>query len=342
MKDVDNTKELTAISLCSGMLGIERGIKRTGIEVRPVAYVEREAFVCFNLVSQMESGLVDSAPIWSDVTTFDGQPFRNKVHGIIGGYPCQGESNAGLRQLESDPRYLWPHIERIIREVNPLFCFFENVEGHITGTFKYVLRSLRALGFTVEAGLFSAAEVGAPHQRKRIFILACADLGELRRCLADANLSKRNLSNKSERNEKASITQSSNLLGDSMRERLPERNVRREASRTDEPFQGSELSRTNAKGVTMANPNSQRGRESSSILQPNEFDQISQKWPARPGYGKEEWEAPRTVESGLGCTVNGYNFRTDLLRMYGNGVVEQTAEVAFRELIRKLFFNLVD
>lgn len=311
MKDVDNTKEPTAISLCSGMLGIERGIKRAGVKVRPVAYVEREAFVCFNLVSQMEAGLVDSAPIWSDVTTFNGRPFRNKVHGIIGGYPCQGESSAGLRKLESDPRYLWPHIERIVREVNPLFCFFENVEGHITGTFKYVLRSLRALGFTVEAGLFSAAEAGAPHQRKRVFILACADLRELRRCLAN-----------------------------SMCKGLPERNVRKEVNRTDGAFQRSKLSGTNTKDVTLADPNGKRRRKSSSVIESDELNQISEKWPVRPGHEQEEWEAPRTVKSGMGCTVDGYNFRTDLLRMYGNGVVEQTAEVAFRDLTKKLFSNL--
>ena len=79
------------------MRGIERGIERTGVKPRVVAYVEIEAFIVQNLVAQMESGLLDPAPIWSNLKTFPMEGFRNKVHGIIGGYPCQPFSNAGRR-----------------------------------------------------------------------------------------------------------------------------------------------------------------------------------------------------------------------------------------------------
>lgn len=60
------------------------------------------------------------------------------------------------------------------------------------------------------------------------------------------------------------------------------------------------------------------------------------KWPARPGQEQYEWEAPR-VESSLGYAVNGYNFREDLLRMAGNAVVEQVAEVAWKTLWNKFY-----
>lgn len=64
-------------------------------------------------------------------------------------------------------------------------------------------------------------------------------------------------------------------------------------------------------------------------------------WPARPGEPQQAWEFPRLIsreaESGMGISVNGYSFREDLLRALGNGVVEQTAELAFRDLLRKHF-----
>ena len=62
---------------------------------------------------------------------------------------------------------------------------------------------------------------------------------------------------------------------------------------------------------------------------------ISESWPAPPGGAQHSWEAPRTIKPGMGCTVDGYNFREDLLRAFGNSVVEQTAEIAFRDLLKK-------
>jgi len=304
---VDNTENIRILSLCSGMLGIERGIERSGINTRTVAYVEREAFVCFNMANQMEAGMVDAAPIWTDVTTFDGKPFRNKVHLITGGYPCQGESTAGLRRLQNDPRFLWPHFERIICEVNPLSCFFENVDGHLTGTFPYVLRSLRNIGYAVEAGIYSAVEVGAPHSRKRVFILACSDIGEFRRCMAYSNNRSGGLPNKSERERAAAINKNRGAMADA--------HIARSGSMRNR----NESTFPHIRGTSV-----------------DVGDTVACEWPARPGMPQKEWEEPRVAKPGLGCTVNGYNFRIDLLRMYGNGVVEQTAEKAWIELTRKI------
>jgi len=134
--------------------------------------VEIEAFATANLVAKIEQGQMDAAPIWTNLKTFDGRPFRDKVHGIIGGYPCQPFSNAGKRAGTDDPRHLWPYIEEHIRTIRPLWCFFENVGGHLSLGFEEVAQSLRDLGYKVEAGLFTAAEVGSPHKRERLFILA--------------------------------------------------------------------------------------------------------------------------------------------------------------------------
>ena len=134
--------------------------------------MEIEAFICENLVAGMESGLLDPTPIWTDVKTFDPKPFRGKIHGYIGGYPCQPFSVAGKRKATEDPRHLWPYIQRHIEAIEPIWCFFENVRGHLTLGFDEVYRSLSDMGYAVECGIFTAEEVGAPHQRERLFILA--------------------------------------------------------------------------------------------------------------------------------------------------------------------------
>nr|WP_244651179.1 DNA cytosine methyltransferase [Rhizobium sp. CFBP 8762] len=142
---------------------------------KTVCYVEREAFPASVLVARMEDKALDHAPVWDDVTTFDGRPWRGKVHILTGGYPCQPFSFAGRRLGQDDPRHLWPHIARIITELEPEWCFFENVEGHMSLGADAVFADLARLGFSIKAGLFSAAEVGASHQRRRLFIVAHAD-----------------------------------------------------------------------------------------------------------------------------------------------------------------------
>jgi len=169
---------MNVLALCSGIGGgIELGLKLAEPTARTVCYVEREAFPIAVTLTRIREGYLDDAPIWSDVTTFDGKPWRNVVDCITGGYPCQPFSVAGQRQGEHDPRHLWPDIKRIVGEVRPRFCFFENVAGHLQLGFESVWRDLSDMGYEVEAGLFTAAEVGAPHKRQRLFILAHADAG---------------------------------------------------------------------------------------------------------------------------------------------------------------------
>ena len=91
---------------------------------------------------------------------------------LSGGYPCQPFSSAGKRAGADDPRHLWPYIRDGIRRMAPGICFFENVEGHISLGLSSVISDLEELGYQVSWGIFSAAEVGAPHQRKRVFIMA--------------------------------------------------------------------------------------------------------------------------------------------------------------------------
>jgi len=169
---VDITKAITHLGLCAGYGGIELGIKRVIPALRTVALCEIEAFAVANLVSKMEAGLMDAAPVWTDLKTFPWEEFRDRVDILTGGYPCQPFSAAGKRLGGEDPRHLWPHLSRGISILQPRMCFFENVEGHITCGLHHVLCDLGRLGYRTTWGIFSASECGAPHQRKRVFVMA--------------------------------------------------------------------------------------------------------------------------------------------------------------------------
>lgn len=160
------------LSLCAGVGGIELGFKLAEPTSRTVCYVEIEAFACEILARRMEEKRLDAAPIWTNLKTFDCHPWRGKVDCITGGYPCQPFSVAGKKLGTNDPRHLWPDIKRLITEIEPPICFFENVSNHLRVGFEEVANDLQQMGYKIKAGLFTAQEVGAPHQRERLFILA--------------------------------------------------------------------------------------------------------------------------------------------------------------------------
>ena len=178
---MDTTKTITHLSLCSGYEGIGLGLRRVLPNLREIAYVEIEAFAIANLVAKMEAEQLDPAPIFTDLKTFPYEQFRGKVDILSGGFPCQPFSSAGKRKATDDPRHLFPFIADGIRKCQPRIVFLENVQGILsckTGdgepVLQYVLRELEEMGYQATAGIFSAEEVGAPHQRKRVFILGYA------------------------------------------------------------------------------------------------------------------------------------------------------------------------
>ena len=169
---MDTTSSITHIGLCAGYGGIELGLARVIPNLRSVALCEIEAFAIANLVAKMEAGFMDPAPIWPDLKTFPWGAFHNRVDILTGGYPCQPFSVAGMRKGKDDHRHLWPWIADGIASMRPRICFFENVEGHISMGLSTVISDLEEIGYQATWGVFSAAECGAPHQRKRVFILA--------------------------------------------------------------------------------------------------------------------------------------------------------------------------
>ena len=160
------------LSLCTGSGGLDLGVIRgSGYTTQPILYVENEATAAAVLASNIQSGKLPDAAIWSDLKTFDFSQWRG-VDGIVGGYPCQPFSAIGPKLGAADHRHLWPYIEEGIEAVRPVWCFFENVANHLSLGFDVVAQSLHRLGFEVTATLVRASDVGASHKRERLFILA--------------------------------------------------------------------------------------------------------------------------------------------------------------------------
>jgi len=157
--------------------GLDLGLRIALPDARCVCYVEREAFCIANLVDKMAQGWLDTAPVWTDIKTFDGKPWRGKVRGLIGGYPCQPFSVAGKQRGVEDERHLWPFIKELIRQIRPDWCLFENVAGHLRLGFDAVLQDLAEIGYDAVWTTLSAAEVGVPHPRARLWILGYSNEG---------------------------------------------------------------------------------------------------------------------------------------------------------------------
>ncbi|MCG8506202.1 MAG: DNA cytosine methyltransferase [Sphingomonadales bacterium] len=139
---------------------------------RSLVYIEREAYAAATLVARMEDQALDPAPVWSDMRTFDGRPYRGLVDILISGDPCQGNSLAGKRRGQADGRDLIDELVRIIDEMRPACLFRENVPGNAHGQFGAIVPPLEGLGYELAAGIFSAADAGASHRRERLFVMA--------------------------------------------------------------------------------------------------------------------------------------------------------------------------
>jgi DNA (cytosine-5)-methyltransferase 1 len=140
---------------------------------RTVCAVERDAYAAQVLAQRQNDGILEPFPIWSDVESFDGKPWRGIVDVVSGGFPCQDISVAGKGVGITGKRSgLWSEMARIIGEVRPRFAFIENSPALVNRGLDRVLADLASMGFDAEWGVLSAADVGAPHLRERIWIVA--------------------------------------------------------------------------------------------------------------------------------------------------------------------------
>ena len=174
---------------------------------------------------------------YEDITKTDFTKFRGTIDVLTGGFPCQPFSYAGKRGGQSDERYLWPEMLRVINEVRPTWVIGENVAGITTmvescqvtdmgseatlfeasgGIHRYtaefaftierICSDLESKGYSVQPMLIPACAVGAPHRRDRVFFIAHNNFasdsihqGSLRN--ASTNATKEGKERISERNE---------------------------------------------------------------------------------------------------------------------------------------------
>ena len=327
------------ISFCSGYNGLELGLIRAGVDVRTVCYVEVEVYVQAVLAQAIQEKRLCSAPLWTDLKTFPAQEFRGLVDGFTCGYPCQPFSSAGKRKGEEDPRHLWPYLRKHIQAIRPSWVFAENVQGHISLGLSTVISDLEEDGYQTTWGIFSAEETGAPHQRKRVYILA-----------------------------KLPDTKIEGLEG------YPR--LRTEQNRgcesTKDDLSEPQLAHTkNGRGKPTKREGGQSAERGSSDRGGDPATGQETRWPARPGEEQHEWEEPRVVDDPTGgrrkqhqsksekkdnsCETDGTpepqlggtitrassgvdpnQYRVDRLRLLGNGVVPQTAELAWKTLWKEI------
>ena len=184
----------TEMSLFSGYGGFSLGLRLAGLTTRTICYVEWDKYCQQVIQARINDRLLDDAPIWDDINSFDGRPWCGVVDILSAGFPCQPHSNAGLRKGADDDRNLWPDTLRIIGEVGPRLVILENVPGILVrpddGREAYggtVVGELAEIGYDAEWRVASAADAGAPHLRNRWWLLAYPK-GYLRRTSRDARL----------------------------------------------------------------------------------------------------------------------------------------------------------
>lgn len=315
------------LSLASGGGGLDLGVKHAlGGNARTVCYVENEVTAAAVLVARMEEERLDQAPIWSDLKSFDGEPWRGLVDGIIGGYPCQPFSVAGKQLGAADPRHLWPYVVATARAVQPRWCFFENVAGHLRLGGHEVIRDLQQMGYRTAATLYRAEEVGAPHRRERLFILAVADAQRFDLHEASAG--------RFYGAERTPVTSPSGQLvhpaSDGRDQRRAEHEFRCRGNTV--ACTGCSLGDTNLAGLERRCGAIAGGADQLPAWPPSPTDDA--RWARIP---ERFW--PATVEPAirdLADGATGWLARADQLRILGNGVVPAQAAAAFTELRKAL------
>lgn len=166
---------LTHVSLFSGVGGLDLAAEWAGFTT--LAFCERDSYC-----QQVLRKHWPDVPIFDDVREVTADALReagiDRVDLLSGGFPCQPFSFAGQRRGADDERHLWPEMCRIIREVRPRWVLAENVRGLLSidsgRTFGAILRDLASLGYRVGWCVYGARDVGAPHKRERVFIVAYA------------------------------------------------------------------------------------------------------------------------------------------------------------------------
>jgi DNA (cytosine-5)-methyltransferase 1 len=144
---------------------------------RTVCAVEWDSYAASVLVARQNDGFLEPFPVWDDVRTFDGKPWRGIVDVVSGGFPCQDLSTQaavhhGIDGLDGERSGLWTEFARILGEIRPSYALVENSPVLALRGLDRVLCDLAALGYDASWGCIGADAAGLDHKRERIWIVA--------------------------------------------------------------------------------------------------------------------------------------------------------------------------
>lgn len=146
---------------------------------RTVCAVELAASSRRVLLDRQRDGFLPRFPIWDDIRTFDGRPWRGAADIVTGGFPCQDISPAGHGAgIDGERSGLWSEMARVLGEVRPHYALVENHANLTSRGLHRVLGDLAEMGFDARWGVLAACHAGLDHQRKRIWIAANSKRGE--------------------------------------------------------------------------------------------------------------------------------------------------------------------
>ena len=312
------------LSLFSGAGGGLLGTKLLGW--RAVGYVEYEAYCQAVLSARIRDGLLDPAPVFGDIRQFVSGGWADRYRGMVdvvtAGFPCQPFSVAGKRAADGDARNLWPETCAVLRAVRPRYALLENVPGLLSAKdqegvpyFGRILADLSEAGFDVRWTVVGADDVGAPHRRKRLWILAVAASAG-RRSAGTAAAVEAGGGWALDQPGRTGGVSAAELVAHAHPERCPERGLPEGKER-----QGvSDAARRGGVGAdpTGCDPGGPdvAGADPSSAL-----------WGSDPAEGDEP-------QSFVGRVAHGVAYRVDRLRALGNGQVPAVVVRAWEELTR--------
>ena len=125
------------------------------------------------LLQRQADGILPRFPIWDDIKTFDGKPWKGRVDIICGGFPCQDISVAGKHEgIEGEKSGLWKEMLRVCDEIRPSYIFMENSPCLISSGIGRIMSYLSKMGYDCRWGILGCSDIGGSHHRKRIWILA--------------------------------------------------------------------------------------------------------------------------------------------------------------------------
>ena len=166
-------------SLCTGYGGLDMAVE---------AYFDAEMVWCAEN-DKYAAALIEqrfNKPNLGDIKEIDWDTVE-PIDILTAGYPCQPFSHAGQRKGTEDERHIWPYIIKAISTLRPKYIILENVRGHLSLGFKEVLGDLAKVGYDASWQIVRASDVGAPHQRARLFIIAYANSEGLQRAWHTSN-----------------------------------------------------------------------------------------------------------------------------------------------------------